>query len=280
MKVVSLLKALQFVTVSITLLSLNLLNSQTPHNTPVRKPAVQKQLPPGQPAAAEHVKPTEYYGAVFLQGKGKSLYLLFNHSLYKSIKPTDDNWDRLSENIQSAAADPQSPGVIYAVRNSNSVIKTLDDGANWIQISNGLPGTAIHWVIVNPVNPQEVFAGTESGLYRTTDAGFSWKITSLTAPVRQVLMSTKKSPVIYALTAAGLFVSTDNAENWRRIDTGLPPVLVKQAGRTASHAPPICRQNLNSGRICASEDLPQSKFGPRVGLRTATDCAAPRCAMG
>ena len=142
--------------------------SLPPSHQPPVKPAVQKQLPLAQPVAAEHVKPTEYYGAAFLQGNGKTLYLLFNHSLYKSIKPTADSWDRLSENIQSATADPQSPGVIYAVRNSNSVIKTLDDGANWLQVSNGLPCSAIHWVIVNPPNPQEVFAGTESGLYPET----------------------------------------------------------------------------------------------------------------
>ena len=65
-----------------------------PSHQPQRKPAVQKQLPPAQPVAAEHVKPTEYYGAAFLQGNGKTLYLLFNHSLYKSIKPTADSWDQ------------------------------------------------------------------------------------------------------------------------------------------------------------------------------------------
>ena len=239
-----------------------------PSHQPPVKPGVQKQLPPVQPVAAEHVKPTEYYGAAFLQGNGKTLYLLFNHSLYKSIKPTADSWDQLSENIQSAATDPQSPGVIYAVRNNNSVIKTLDDGANWIQISNGLPGTPIHWVIVNPANPQEVFAGTDSGLYRTSDAGFSWKATTLTAPVRQVLISTKKTSTIYALTAAGLLVSTDNAENWRRIDTGLPSVLVRQTGRTAAHAPPTVEQ------ICLVQGEALLAFTIEKGLFLTSDAGA------
>jgi len=237
------------------------------HQPPVNS-AVQKQLPPAQAVAAEHVKPTEYYGAAFLQGNGKTLYLLFNHSLYKSIEPTADSWDQLSENIQSAATDPQSPGVIYAVRNNNGVIKTLNDGANWIQISNGLPGTPIHWVVVNPANPQEVFAGTDSGLYRTSDAGFSWKATTLTAPVRQVLISPKKSTTIYALTNAGLFVSTDNADNWRRIDTGLPSVLVKQSGRTASHVPPMVEQ------ICLVQGESLLAFTIEKGLFLTSDAGA------
>jgi photosystem II stability/assembly factor-like uncharacterized protein len=239
-----------------------------PSHQPPVNPAVQKQLPSAQTVAAEHVKPTEYYGAAFLQGNGKTLYLLFNHSLFKSIKPTADSWDQLSENIQSAATDLQSPGVIYAVRNNNGVIKTLNDGANWIQISNGLPGTPIHWVIVNPANPQEVFAGTDSGLYRTSDAGFSWKATTLTAPVRQVLISPKKSTTIYALTNAGLFVSTDNADNWRRIDTGLPSVLVKQSGRTASHVPPMVEQ------ICLVQGESLLAFTIEKGLFLTSDAGA------
>jgi photosystem II stability/assembly factor-like uncharacterized protein len=58
------------------------------------------------------------------------------------------------------------------------VFKTADFGATWTSISANLPreapGSSIHTVVEDPVNPRLVFVGTEFGVYVTVDGGGSW----------------------------------------------------------------------------------------------------------
>jgi photosystem II stability/assembly factor-like uncharacterized protein len=55
------------------------------------------------------------------------------------------------------------------------VFKSTNDGTNWTSISNGLvPGTTIFKIAINPNNPDNLYAATFHGLYKTTNAGSNW----------------------------------------------------------------------------------------------------------
>lgn len=93
--------------------------------------------------------------------------------------------------------DPQHPGTLYAAMwqitfntwqlNSggpgSGIFKTTDGGKTWTRLSNGLPGGTAHPVGKTSVdvsyrNPNIVYALIEDkdpGLYRSEDAGASWK---------------------------------------------------------------------------------------------------------
>lgn len=226
----------------------------TPRQTTTPKPsAAPKAVPakPAAPSAAEGLAsapmaPLERCGNVFFGGPDMTLHLLFKGSLYRLLAQTGDSWGRIAEGVRFATVDPRNPQIIYTVNSSGVVMKTLDRGGRWLNINNGLPGTTGRWLTVNPVKTDEVFVGTDNGLYRTPDAGFTWQPTTLLGPVRQYVISSKLNSTSYALTAVGLFASSDNAQNWRRIDTALPKITVRQSSRTASAVAPTIDQILLS----------------------------------
>ena len=98
------------------------------------------------------------------------------------------------QNIGSIAITQSNPSIVWAgtgegnPRNSISlgegIYKSLDGGKTWKRM--GLEKTRnIHRIIVDPTNPDVVYAGVmgnpfmehpERGLYKTTDGGESWKL--------------------------------------------------------------------------------------------------------
>jgi photosystem II stability/assembly factor-like uncharacterized protein len=56
-----------------------------------------------------------------------------------------------------------------------SVFKSVDFGQNWTELENGLPaGASVTALFLSPFDQAKVFAGTTSGMYRTTDGGGNW----------------------------------------------------------------------------------------------------------
>jgi photosystem II stability/assembly factor-like uncharacterized protein len=72
-------------------------------------------------------------------------------------------------------------------------------------------------VSVDPRISGVVYAGTESGVFRTEDAGHSWSKLGLNvAPVRAITSDPTSSGVVYVAGVTGLFQSLDFGETWRR----------------------------------------------------------------
>ena len=64
-------------------------------------------------------------------------------------------------------------------------LKSLDGGATWTAINNGLPPVPITKLIVSPRDPSgnTVYAGTWLGVYETTDGGASWHLYGSGLPI-------------------------------------------------------------------------------------------------
>ena len=64
-------------------------------------------------------------------------------------------------------------------------LKSLDGGATWTSINNGLPPVPISKLIVSPRDPSgnTVYAGTWLGVYETTDGGTSWHLYGSGLPI-------------------------------------------------------------------------------------------------
>lgn len=65
-------------------------------------------------------------------------------------------------------------GIIYA--SSAGLFRTLNSGDDWskLPIISGKGESNIYSVAVNPKNPLEIFYGTKSTLYYSSDGGFNW----------------------------------------------------------------------------------------------------------
>ncbi|MDH3504964.1 MAG: hypothetical protein OEM58_10625 [Nitrospirota bacterium] len=105
--------------------------------------------------------------------------------LYKSTDQ-GERWAKLEGSIQDAYVsaiqlDPSQPSTLY-LATSDRVQKSEDSGATWEPKVTGLDATSIRSLQISPSDPHVLYVGTNGGgLYRSTDAGESWKRLPLTA---------------------------------------------------------------------------------------------------
>lgn len=170
-----------------------------------------------------------------------------------SLKKTEDGgetWKMVRPNPALAiAVAPSNPSVVYAALSDN-MAKSVDGGETWTGISgNGLPfyfyygyyynlGTTS--LTVAPSDPATVFIGQYDGLYRTIDAGSSWKKVSPVPDVSVVAIDPFSSSNVYAvLTDKGLSVSQDGGVTWASLglaDEEVTSIVVDPAATTVLYA--------------------------------------------
>lgn len=80
--------------------------------------------------------------------------------------------------VTKITTDPGSPATAYVTFSgytaSSKIYKTTNYGTNWTNISGNLPNIPTNCVLVNPANTNNLFVGTDLGVFSTTDGGSSW----------------------------------------------------------------------------------------------------------
>lgn len=77
--------------------------------------------------------------------------------------------------VCSLAIDPVSPSTLYAGTRYTGVFKSTNNGGVWAP--TGALGNSSVWALaVHPKNRQIVYAGTEGGIYISTNGGTSWAV--------------------------------------------------------------------------------------------------------
>ncbi len=144
----------------------------------------------------------------------------------------------------------------YAVRSSIGALRSNDGGVTWSATKTS-PPSEFYWALsVSPANPDEVVAGTNRGIYRTTDGGDTWTsvlnksladITDL--HVTALSRTGENGNIIYAgLYKPGelpglVYRSTDGGASWELKSAGLPG-NIETRGRAQLAASPT-----NSARV-------------------------------
>ena len=175
----------------------------------------------------------------FVSGSKGSVYLVFDRNLYHKVTDEADEWNQIANGVLSVTVDPNDDNVLYAINVQSHIIKSLDGGKTWITL-NSTPSNARPWFLyINPSNSAEVFAGTNAGLIKTSDAGFNWQFTSPTGLVSYFSINPKSSSY-YALVGGTIYISADKGGTWKKSESGLPTEIVRGKGRTASKVTVEC----------------------------------------
>lgn len=107
-------------------------------------------------------------------------------SLYgKGILHSDnagETWNQMNSglydlNIMTIKMDSLHPTTIYA-GTLGGMFKTINSGKDWLPCNNGLTSVwkEIYSLVLNPLNPDELYAGSANGyVYHTTDGAKSWE---------------------------------------------------------------------------------------------------------
>ena len=98
---------------------------------------------------------------------------------------------------------------------------STDLGATWTQSRTGLAGV-VYVLMTMPGNGELVYAGTGSGLFRSTDAGATWEATDLTRSVRTLVYDPAHPQDMFAGTYGyGVYASNDSGATWTQMNDGL-----------------------------------------------------------
>lgn len=127
-------------------------------------------------------------------------------------------------NVAVAPQTSQTQTTVYAAGGSyySTVFKSADEGASWIELTITQSSCCVYDLAIDPVTPTTLYAGTPSGVYKSTDGGASWSAASsgltdlaLPNPDVGVLAIDPATPAtLYAGTGVGVFKSTDGAGSW------------------------------------------------------------------
>ena len=191
------------------------------------------------------------------------------------------SWDAVFEeqpilNIGSIAIQQSNPSVVWVgtgegnPRNSISLgegmYKTIDGGKSWKRM--GLEKTRnIHRIIVDPSNPNTVYAGAignpyaehpERGLFKTTNGGETWDkilFTNDTSGVADMIMDPSNPNKLFVAMwqhrrtpwslssggpGSGLYMTFDGGKTWKQLGEkeGLPAGNLGRIGLTISRSNP------------------------------------------
>ena len=87
--------------------------------------------------------------------------------------------------------------------------------------SNG-PNGDVSSVIVNPINPNIIYATGEFGVFKSINNGASWNVSNEGLPGNARLAIDPINPnILYAGTAQGVFKTTNSGANWSRTNSPL-----------------------------------------------------------
>ncbi len=109
---------------------------------------------------------------------------------------------------------------------SIGVLKTTDGGTTWLP--TGLSwlvtqGRTISRLLINPQNPNTIFAATSNGVYRSRNAGAAWtQIATAVANIKDIEFRPTDTTTVYATSTTLFYKSTNGGTTFATTSTGLP----------------------------------------------------------
>ncbi|HLX12750.1 MAG TPA: FG-GAP-like repeat-containing protein, partial [Bacteroidota bacterium] len=127
------------------------------------------------------------------------------------------------------AIRPDSSNILYAGSGGGRISKSTDQGVTW-RLVKSAGSTEIPKIAIDPVHPNLAYAtafvgspGTE-GVWKTTDYGESWNLTSLQISMWSLEMDRSHPDTLYSGTFAngndGVYRTTDGGTTWTLMSNG------------------------------------------------------------
>lgn len=129
--------------------------------------------------------------------------------------------------VDHIIVDSRNPRVLYVGGHRHNLpggfFKSTDSGVTWRE-SDQLKNEAIHSLAQSESNPDTLFAGAFNGIFRSDDAGESWKQLpkeSTPVHVESLAIDPRTASTIYAGTFYLPYKSTDGGKSWKSIKNGI-----------------------------------------------------------
>jgi photosystem II stability/assembly factor-like uncharacterized protein len=193
-------------------------------------------------------------GTIMSKFDNKVMY----HGLQHLYKSTDagETWNRISNDLSyndkskmgiypyliyhqaiTSIAEGDKPGIIYAGTDDGRLWLTTNDGADWKEITKGLPVNKHVAKITSSVyKPSRVYVvlnyrrqdNHTPYIYQSDDFGATWKsITSNlpASPANVMIEHTDTSDVLFCGTDMGIYITKDGGKNWVSVNGNIPAAV-------------------------------------------------------
>ncbi|MBI4401618.1 MAG: hypothetical protein HY581_08295 [Nitrospirae bacterium] len=140
--------------------------------------------------------------------------------------------------VVALAMNPKDPRVLYA-GTTGGAYRSRDGAATWQKVNNGLIpaeileaslSLGVNTLVVDPVNPDTVYAGTTNGLFKTRNQADSWERIGQSLPdqfISGLLIHPTQSTVLYVGGRAGVQKSMDGGQTWQAMNKGLKTLNIR-----------------------------------------------------
>ena len=176
--------------------------------------------------------------ALAFDAEGRALWLGAITGLFKS-EDGGLTWTRIelpvtghAPDVMAIAAHPHDVRTLYVGTHEAGVVRSADGGRTWTAVNAGLGGLDVHGLAIDPSTPEKpsrpAWAGSSStrapargssatrdGVFRSEDAGQSWRRAAGPKNVAAVAVNPKRPSEVYAATVDGTtWASTDGGQRW------------------------------------------------------------------
>ncbi len=122
-----------------------------------------------------------------------------------------------SQRVYSLGIHPTNPDILYAGTYYDGIYRSTDAGATWLHASGG--GWFFSSMATTPANPDLAYAGSDTVIYKTTDAGISWYSTGSgygggRKLFRCIVAHPSNDSIAYTTDYSGFSKTSDGATSW------------------------------------------------------------------
>lgn len=133
----------------------------------------------------------------------------------------------LASDIHCISVNPQKSNTVYAgffwAPQQPLVMKSTNSGETWLNPGNNGFSSIYHIysLAFDPSRAETLYAGTDKGVYRTTDGGVNWTLRGLSNKLVYAIVVNPKNPsILYAGTNDDVYKTTDYGSTWNHITSG------------------------------------------------------------
>ncbi len=127
-------------------------------------------------------------------------------------------------------------GEVHSVITSNGEIivgtsciyKSADNGATWNVSNNGISGSVSRISSLVKISTN-IVAGTDAGVFYSTDNGDNWTLSAGTASIGVFCMVVKGTNLFMSTVSTGVYKSTTNGTTWTAVNTGITNITWMRA---------------------------------------------------
>jgi hypothetical protein len=142
--------------------------------------------------------------------------------------------------VRTVVFHPTDPNIGWFGAVGGGVFKTTDGGATWFAVGDGMANMAVTTLVVDPVNPNILYAGTGdtnytqyqigavrgNGIHKSVDGGLTWTLLAATETTehesefeftREIALNPAQPSHLYVATNNGLFRSTDSGATFTKL---------------------------------------------------------------